>query len=62
MAGNVELVLVLILFVGSVVGVQIGVKFSQRFQSLRIRRLFASVLILAIGLIIWDVSKQVFSG
>ncbi len=62
MAGNVELVLVLILFVGSVVGVQIGVKFSQRFQSLRIRRLVASVLILAIGLIIWDVSKQVFSG
>lgn len=62
MAGNVDLVLVLILFVGSVVGVQIGVKFSQRFQGLRIRRLFVGVLFLGIALIIWDMSKQVFSG
>jgi len=62
MEGNVELVLVLILLLGSVVGVQVGVIFARRFQSLRIRRFFASILFLGIALIIWDVSKQVFSG
>lgn len=60
--GHVELVLVLLLTAGSVLGVQVGVRLSKRFKGPRIRRLFATVLLLGIATIVWDLSRQLLVG
>ena len=59
---HVELLLVLILTAGSVLGVQVGVRLAKRFQGPRIRRLFAGVLLVGVAAIIWDVSRQLLAG
>ncbi len=60
--GHVELVLVLVLTAGSVLGVQVGVRLARRFKGQRIRRLFAAVLLLGIATIVWDLSRQLLVG
>ena len=60
--GHVELVLVLLLTAGSVLGVQMGVRLSKRFKGPRIRRLFAAVLLLGIATIVWDLSRHLLAG
>lgn len=62
MQGNVELLLVLVLLIGSMAGVQVGVRLAKQFQGQGIRRLFAGVLFLGIAVIIWDISRQIFFG
>ena len=58
---HVELPLVLLLTAGSVLGVQVGVRMVKRFKGVRIRRLFAAVLLLGIATIVWDVSRQLLA-
>ncbi|UCF97126.1 MAG: sulfite exporter TauE/SafE family protein [Spirochaetaceae bacterium] len=58
--GNVEIILVTILFVGSFAGVQIGVKVSQVLGGRRIRRYFALVVAQGVALVIWDLIRQIF--
>ena len=60
--GHVELLLVVLLTAGSVLGVQVGVRLARRFQGPRIRRLFAAVLLLGIATIVWDLSRHLLAG
>ena len=60
--GHVELLLVLLLTAGSVLGVQVGVRLAKRFKGPRIRRLFAAVLLLGIATIVWDTGRHLFAG
>ena len=60
--GHVEIVLVLLLTAGSVLGVLLGVRLARRFRGPRIRRLFAAVLLLGIATIVWDLSRQLLVG
>ena len=60
--GHVELLLVLLLTAGSVLGVQVGVRLARRFKGQRIRRLFAAVLLLGIATIVWDTGRHLFAG
>lgn len=55
---NVELLLVLFLTAGSV----LGVRLAKRFQELRIHRLFAIVLLVGMAVVIWDVGRQLLVG
>ena len=59
---HVELPLVLFLTVGSVLGVQVGVRLARRFRGPRIRRLFAGVMLLGIAVIVWDLGRQLLAG
>ena len=58
--GNVEFILVLILFAGSFAGVQLGVKVSQILGGRSIRRYFALVVAQGVALVIWDLIRQIF--
>jgi uncharacterized membrane protein YfcA len=58
--GNVEIILVGILFVGSFVGVQLGVKVSQVLGGRSIRRYFALVVAQGVLLVVWDLIRQIF--
>jgi len=58
--GNVEIVLVALLFVGSFVGIQLGVKTSQALGGRSIRRYFALVVSLGVALVLWDLIHQFF--
>ena len=58
--GNVELVLVGILFVGSFAGVQLGVKVSGILGGRSIRRYFALVVAQGVALVVWDLIRQTF--
>ena len=60
--GHVELLLVVLLTAGSVLGVQVGVRLARRFKGPRIRRLFAAVLLLGIATIAWDMSRHLLAG
>lgn len=60
--GHVELLLVLLLTTGSVLGALLGVRLAKRFKGPRIRRLFAAVLLLGIATIVWDLSRQLLVG
>ena len=60
--GHVELLLVVLLTAGSILGVQVGVRLSKRFRGPRIRRLFAAVLLLGIATIAWDMSRHLLAG
>ncbi len=60
--GHVELLLVLFLTAGSVLGVQVGVRTAKRFRGPRIRRLFAGVTLLGIAAIVWDLGRQLLAG
>ena len=53
--GHVELLLVVLLTAGSVLGVQVGVRLARRFKGPRIRRLF-------IATIAWDLSRHLLAG
>jgi hypothetical protein len=55
--GHVELLLVGLLFIGSMIGVQLGVKVSQIVDGRRIRRYFSLVIILGIAVILWDLVR-----
>jgi uncharacterized membrane protein YfcA len=58
--GNVEIILVGILFAGSFAGVQLGVKVSQILGGRSIRRYFALVVAQGVALVIWDLIRQIF--
>jgi uncharacterized membrane protein YfcA len=58
--GNVELILVGILFAGSFAGVQLGVKVSRILGGRSIRRYFALVVAQGVALVIWDLIRQIF--
>ena len=58
--GHVELILVAFLLTGSLIGVQIGVFTSHFFGGLKIRKYFSWVIILAIGVILWDVIREIW--
>jgi hypothetical protein len=58
--GNVEIILVGILFAGSFAGVQLGVKASQVLGGRSIRRYFALVVAQGVALVIWDLIRQIF--
>jgi uncharacterized membrane protein YfcA len=58
--GNVEIILVGLLFAGSFAGVQLGVKVSQILGGRSIRRYFALVVAQAVALVIWDLIRQIF--
>ena len=58
--GNVEILLVALLFVGSFFGVQLGVKASQVLGGRSIRRYFALVVAGGVALIVWDLIRQIF--
>jgi uncharacterized membrane protein YfcA len=58
--GNVEFILVVILFVGSFAGVQLGVKVSQVLGGRSIRRYFALVVAQGVLLVAWDLIRQIF--
>ncbi len=58
--GHVELLLVAFLLIGSLVGVQIGVYASRFFGGRMIRKYFAWILVLAIGVIVWDVIHEIW--
>ena len=58
--GNVEIVLVALLFAGSFAGVQLGVKASQVLGGRSIRRYFALVVAAGVALIVWDLIRQLF--
>ncbi len=58
--GNVEIILVVILFAGSFAGVQLGVKVSQILGGRSIRRYFALVVAQGVALVIWDLIRQIF--
>jgi hypothetical protein len=58
--GNVEIILVAILFAGSFAGVQLGVKASQILGGRSIRRYFALVVAAGAALVIWDMIREVF--
>ena len=58
--GHVELLLVGLLFLGSVGGVQLGVKASQIFGGKRIRRYFALVVMVGVVVILWDLFRNFF--
>jgi uncharacterized membrane protein YfcA len=58
--GNVELILVGILFAGSFAGVQLGVRVSQVLGGRSIRRYFALVVAQGVALVVWDLIRQIF--
>jgi uncharacterized membrane protein YfcA len=58
--GNIEIVLVALLFAGSFAGVQLGVKASQVLGGRSIRRYFALVVAQGVVLIVWDLIRQIF--
>ena len=58
--GNVEILLVALLFVGSFFGVQLGVKASRVLGGRSIRRYFALVMAGGVALIVWDLIRQIF--
>lgn len=58
--GNVEIVLVALLFAGSFAGVQLGVKAAQVLGGRSIRRYFALVVAQGVVLIVWDLIRQIF--
>ena len=58
--GNVEIILVAILFAGSFAGVQAGVKVSQILGGRSIRRYFALVVAQGVALVAWDLIRQMF--
>ena len=60
--GHVELLLVLLLTTGSVLGALLGVRLARRFKGPRIRRLFAAVLLLGIATIVWDMGRHLLAG
>ncbi len=58
--GHVELLLVAFLLTGSLAGVQLGVHASRLFGGRKIRKYFAWILVLAIGVIVWDVIHEIW--
>lgn len=58
--GHVDLLLVVFLLIGSLAGVQLGVRASRFFGGRKIRKYFSWVLILAIGVIVWDVVQEIW--
>lgn len=57
--GDVDFLLVVLLFAGSFAGVQLGVKASQVLGGRSIRRYFALVLAAGVGLVVWDLIRQI---
>ncbi len=54
MQGNIEFILVFILLIGSLAGVNIGVKIANSLSGLGIRKYFALFMLFAIALILYD--------
>lgn len=51
---KVSLSLTLMLFLGSVLGVRVGICIFRRIESARIRKYFVFVILLAMGIVAWD--------
>jgi uncharacterized membrane protein YfcA len=60
--GHVELILVGLLFLGSLAGVQVGVKVSQIFGGRKLRRYFSLVVLLGVVVVLWDWIRLLISG
>ncbi len=58
--GHVELLLVVFLLIGSLAGVQMGVRASRFLGGRKIRKYFAWIIIVAIGVIIWDIIQEIW--
>jgi uncharacterized protein len=58
--GHVEVLLVAFLLIGSLVGVQFGAYATRFFGGRKIRKYFSWVIILAIGVILWDVIRKIW--
>ncbi|TCL61879.1 hypothetical protein EDC14_103151 [Hydrogenispora ethanolica] len=58
--GHVELLLVLLLLVGSLAGVRFGVYLSHLFGGRKLRKYFAWVIGLGIAVIIWDLVGEIW--
>lgn len=56
--GHVELLLVGFLLSGSLIGVQLGIRLSRFVGGLKIRRYFAWVIALGVGVILWDLVRK----
>jgi len=57
---HVEVLLVAFLLIGSLVGVQFGAYATRFFGGRKIRKYFSWVIILAIGVILWDVIRKIW--
>ncbi|MDR3561201.1 MAG: sulfite exporter TauE/SafE family protein [Negativicutes bacterium] len=57
-AGNVDIILVLFMLVGSVGGVNTGVRLAKLVNPCNTRKYFAALMALAIGLILFDLARR----
>jgi len=57
---HVDPLLVIMLLAGSLVGVQLGVMASRRLAGPRLRRYFALVVLSGVGVILYDLVKQIW--
>jgi len=60
--GNVNLLLVMMLLVGSAFGVQIGAWICQQMHAKKLQRYFACVVLLAVALVAADLAKKLIRG
>jgi uncharacterized membrane protein YfcA len=60
--GNVDFMLVLFMLVGSVVGVNAGVKIAKMIDVIKTRKYFSALLVLAIMLIIYDMFRRLWNA
>jgi uncharacterized membrane protein YfcA len=59
--GNVDVLLVLFMLVGSVVGVNAGVKIANMIDVIKTRKYFSALLVLAIMLIAYDMFRRLWN-
>lgn len=62
MLGNVSLWIAMALLVGSTLGVQVGVRLCDMFHGTRIRRYFATIVLVAAVLVALDLAVKVVRG
>jgi uncharacterized membrane protein YfcA len=60
--GNVDIMLVLFMMVGSVVGVNAGVKIAGMIDVIKTRKYFSALLVLAIMLIAYDMFRRLWNA
>lgn len=56
--GHVDFLLVLFMFVGSMLGVNIGVRLSRKINSCNTRKYFAALMVLAVLLVVYDLLRR----
>jgi len=55
---KVSIPLTLLLLVGSVIGVRVGMRIFRRIESAKIRQYFVIVILLAMGIVAWDLLRK----